>query len=94
MKFYEELKELIDNEIGDYNHYEDREIFCEDDSHDIEYYRLVIKRQNSDNVIIADMRFRCRKDKIEVCISDCCDKWEETDYFSHLVKWFWIALLS
>lgn len=92
MKHYEALKELIDSELGDSSYYTDNmEIHCESCEGDYyEKYRLKIETHKRN----YDVIFRCRNNKIEVCISDDVDKWEETNEYSHLVKWFWIALLS
>lgn len=93
MKYLEKLQEIIENEIGDILYYENREIIVQDDDGlSPEYYRLLIKKDNGD--MIGDVTFRCSKDKVEVCISDDCDKWESVEYFDHTVKWFWIALLE
>ena len=89
MKYYEKLKELIDNELESLSYFEIREIICEnDDRTSPEYYSLEIKTTTPKEY---NARFRCTKYKIEVEISET---WKEVNNHTELAKNFWISLLS
>lgn len=89
MKHYDKLKELIDEELGDYSAFEDREIFCDDDTAETEYYLLEIKDKARKQEY--SMKFKCTEQKIYVHLGET---WYETNNYDFKVKYFWIALLS
>lgn len=84
MKRYDKLKELIENELGDYSYFEGWEIELEYQEKEYDVFTL--------NNRCNDARFRVWDDKIEVELGE--DSYYKVEYYEYTIKYFWQAILS
>ena len=80
----EKLKELINQELGDYSYFEGWRVELYEEYENYNYYYLYVKNSNA--------RFKVWDDKIEVELSE--GVFEEIEHFDWTIKYFWMAILS
>ena len=88
MKYYDKLKQLLDEELGDYSAYS-YEIHHEESLAGAEYYSVDIIENDKVSKTIS---FRNDASTIKVELSE--GSYYEIESFDYSIKYFWMALLS
>lgn len=93
-KGIEKIKEFVLGEIDDYSYFDLKEIRLNEgyENSDEEIYCDVEIKDLNDNRKTLTFHYLFKEDKIEVELSE--DNFEEVNDYTHLVKFFWMALLK
>jgi len=88
MKYYDKLKEFLDDEFSDYSYFK-YEIDFDEEYAGHEYYTVNIKTTDDRKKTLS---FKLNELNILIDMGD--DNWQETRNYGYKVKYFWMTLLS